>query len=479
MGDSNAVTIDTEGATLTVLGGILSHSDDNQVTPAVKGRLNLQGAEHAITVAGSAYAGLDLQAQVSGNGGLRKLGGAALLLQGSNSFGGNLFIDQGVVDVRHNSALGVVVGNTVLEAGSLLLRNVTIGAENLYAEGQGLAGELPGSLLTCVGPCSWAGYVFLNTSLNVVGDITFTGRILGPGSLGFFGGGTSRLGGIMDNGYAGATLVRCPLLELAKPAGVKAFAGPLIVGGGAGGSAEARWLESANSSPDVTVLTNGLVNLNGHNEALGPLTFQGGTVQTGAGELAIIAPVTVNASAVSAIIAGNVRLPPWLTEFHVADGAALQDLLVSANLVGTGNLGKFGPGQMWLTGANTHSGATIVYEGTLVAASPSALGSSTAGTAVLDGATLTLSSVNGTLTESISINGAGVGGTNGALNIQGMAILRNQFPAIYACLDLATNAAIRVESGGHLTADGFISGTGPLIKTGAGTLVLSNANANT
>jgi autotransporter-associated beta strand protein len=189
--------------------------------------------------------------------------------------------------------------------------------------------------------------------------------------------------------------------------------------------------------------------------------------------------VTVNAAAVPALISGNLGLPTGYREFRVADGSALMDLQINANVLGPGTLYKTGPGQMWLNSANTYSGVTLIGEGTLVANAIGALGSTASGTVVLDGATLAFNFLNSTIGELISLRGAGVAGTSGALNIQGTATLRSPFPSIYACLDLTTNATIRVESGGQLTADGFISGTGPLIKTGAGTLLFTSGYGNT
>src|SRR4029434_3086306 len=96
-------------------------------------------------------------------------------------------------------------------------------------------------------------------------------------------------------------------------------------------------------------------------------------------------------------IYGNLGLPTGYREFHVADGSALMDLQVSGNILGPGHLHKTGPGQMWLNSANTYSGITLVGEGTLVANAIGALGSSAAGTVVLEGATLGFNFLNSTV----------------------------------------------------------------------------------
>ena len=119
------------------------------------------------------------------------------------------------------------------------------------------------SPLTSIGTSSWAGQVALYTNLIVTGgDMAFTGPISGAGGLGCFSGGTIRLGGSLANTYTGTTLVRCPVLELNKPFGVHAYAGPLVVGTTSAGRDEVRWLNFyQNPSTPLTLYANGVVNL--------------------------------------------------------------------------------------------------------------------------------------------------------------------------------------------------------------------------
>src|SRR5439155_1443084 len=135
-------------------------------------------------ISGAAYPGLDIQAQLLGSAGFTKTGAAAMYLSSSNSFNGSIFLTQGILEVRNNKSLGDIGGDTELLGGTLLLRNVSIADERLLVQGQAIAGELPGSLLTCVGGCSWSGDVVLYTNLNIVGDINLTGSIAGTGGLG-------------------------------------------------------------------------------------------------------------------------------------------------------------------------------------------------------------------------------------------------------------------------------------------------------
>jgi fibronectin-binding autotransporter adhesin len=264
---------------------------------------------------------------------------------------------------------------------------------------------------------------------------------------------------------------------------MNAFAGPLVVGGSPYFFAsEARWLNSyQHASAEVTVYDNGFVNLNNQNEDFIALTFNGaGWVQTGTGELGIYGPVTANLSGVSAYIYGKLRLPSGVypkNPFIVNDGALPGNgLAINAAVLGSGNLVKYGSGLLLLSGSNTYSGATFVYDGILQASSSTALGANNIGqgTIVYNGATLRLQSA--TFKEPLSLSGSGFGGTNGALQIFGDVFFISPLPVLNS-FDLTSGATIRVEyPGTTFDLDSIVSGTGPLTKTGPGSMMLFGGN---
>lgn len=107
--------------------------------------------------------------------------------------------------------------------------------------------------------------------------------------------------------------------------------------------------------------------------------------------------------------------------------ATLPDLSLSNDVIKSGN------GSLTLSGDNTYRGETTIEEGTVVAASNTALGSTDGGTTVLDGAVLALdntlvdlvdnatadNSVNITIAgEAITLNGGGAG-TGALVNVKG------------------------------------------------------------
>jgi autotransporter-associated beta strand protein len=132
---------------------------------------------------------------------------------------------------------------------------------------------------------------------------------------------------------------------------------------------------------ETAFIVNGGVITNGNVfNTLGPLTLNGGTLASGGGvngafpAFYLRKTVTVLAHANSSRItsggANGASVISTNTIFDVADGAAAQDLIVSATLGdGAGAVGiltKRGPGVMVLSGANTYTGSNLVHEGTLL-----------------------------------------------------------------------------------------------------------------
>jgi autotransporter-associated beta strand protein len=140
-------------------------------------------------------------------------------------------------------------------------------------------------------------------------------------------------------------------------------------------------------------------------------------------------------------------------------------------LAGSGSIEKQGTGTLTFQTANTHTGTTTISAGTVVLANGGALGATTAGTSVKNGATLTLQNV-AVGAEPLALNGTGVGSA-GALTATGTASLAGT-------VMLESDTRIGVATPGHvLTLSGAISGNAALEKTGSGTLVLGGANTYT
>src|SRR5438093_2307085 len=150
------------------------------------------------------------------------------------------------------------------------------------------------------------------------GDFFFSGIVSGTGNLVKTNVGTLRLDGPGQNTYSGFTRFDAGVLELDKFQIFPSFTnfisipGDLTIGDGDGlvGTDVLRLLaddQIANTS-DVTVKNSGLFDLNDHDDRIGSLTMQGGTVDSGTGTLALGGNLTTMNDANTATINGNLSL---------------------------------------------------------------------------------------------------------------------------------------------------------------------------
>lgn len=401
----------------------------------------------------------------------------------NNTFTGTVTLDSGILHLRGSEPFGT--GGIIFNAGSLSLYDASSARPLVF--GSNLR-------ITTSGLCQWSGPISLPTGeyplayLESSNRLVLSGPISGPTNCSLvFDGSEVEISGSAIDTFTGRVVASCELLLLNKSGGTHIGARQLDISSGS----EVRWLaHNQVAGADVFLLAgsglgSALANLNVFSDTFGAITSAGGSIETTAGQLTVSGPVTQLGApyqVAPTFISGNLYLPSGFRVFDVQYSSTLfNNLVIAANIHGPGSLQKTGGGTLWLSGASDYTGLTHVNEGTLVAGANGALGAASAGTTVQDGATLALKAIGGILAEPIYLRGDGVGGTNGALNVDTTltVTLRHQFPSIYACLDLTTNATIRVETSGRLTADGFVSGIGPLTKIGPGSLVFSNANPNT
>src|SRR6185369_5958313 len=107
---------------------------------------------------------------------------------------------------------------------------------------------------------------------------------------------------------------------------------------------------------------------------IGTLTLRGATVATGVGTLTLGGNVTNLASSVNSLISGNLNLGSVTRIIGVAQGTAVVDLDITANISGTGGITKTGLGALRLAGNNTYTVPTVSNGGELRVDSDTALG---------------------------------------------------------------------------------------------------------
>ena len=351
---------------------------------------------------------------ISGSGGVTKLGAGTLVLSGNSSFTGATTISNGAVRVSNANGLGATNGGTTVIAGAALEVDggIAIGAEALTLSNNGISSG--GALRSISGANTYGGLITLLSNVHVgvdAGSLTLNGGVAATaGRLTKVGAGT-----LILNSSSSAT-------------------GIVIISGGT--------MQLGTNGAITTVamnVTNGSTfDLNGRNATLGAalnpnVYLAGATLKSGAGTISLnAAGVTVNSAtnANSSTISGNLNLGGVTNTFNVADGAAAEDLVVSA-AVSNGGLIKTNTGLMSLTASNSFTGATTVGGGTLKldSSSGSSLGSSTNVT-VGSGATLLIAQSNQvnnsaavTLSGGTIRTGAGVTETFGNLSVTGSGFL--------------------------------------------------------
>jgi autotransporter-associated beta strand protein len=209
-------------------------------------------------------------------------------------------------------------------------------------------------------------------------DLHLSGALSGPGGFTKFGRGALYLEGMEDNTFANETTVLGGSLHLNKSGNAFAFGGPLIVGDTNGPAYPGQAYDSVvqlhgdqqmSFNTDVTVNSDGVLQLYNHNLAVGSLTMTGSAKvedgYTGDGTLTLLGNL-------SAPYIGNFGYHPYIT-CQLSLGGADRTFDINSsyfdieNLVsgGGGNAGivKTGYGGMVLRGNNTYSGNTTVKGG--------------------------------------------------------------------------------------------------------------------
>ncbi|WP_164738362.1 autotransporter-associated beta strand repeat-containing protein [Aquabacter cavernae] len=184
----------------------------------------------------------------------------------------------------------------------------------------------------------------------------------------------------------------------------------------------------------------GTLTLTGTVSPGGGTTISGGELQIGAGG---------TAGSISGAITNNAGLV----------FSRSNDLTYADVISGSGTVEQMGvsTGKLTLSGTNSYIGATTVTSGVLEVTNVSALGTTQSGTTVSSGASLQIN-VGGTISEALTLSGAGASGYAGALRKIGSASLSYD-----GSITLDDDATIDGGANGSMTIAGGIFGTDAIL----------------
>jgi autotransporter-associated beta strand protein len=367
---------------------------------------------------------------LTGSQGLIKNGAGTLSLNATNTFTGGTTIDQGTLtlnasDVAVRGTVTVNAGGTLSVAGpqwvgfggganKITTLNLVGGTVNntqsaAYfrdATVNMTAGTWSGvncywlnstlNTLASTNPSTLAGPIYFradmgsagaNLNINVADgaatiDLLISGVIsdgVGPGRLTKSGAGLAKITAV--NTYTGGTTVNGGPMELLASNNVGRIKGVLTVNSGATVITTGDGTGFGTNQLVTLNITNGLVKAISSDCAIRNITngvnMTGGELQSNGGTNSVSGyafqwnrtPLTVNASAGTALISGriNFRSDNGYSNsiFAVANGSADPDLCVNAALTGTNSISKTGAGAMVFAGSNTYSAVTMVSNGLL------------------------------------------------------------------------------------------------------------------
>ena len=414
----------------TVSGGTLTGT-----TTSLRGNITNNAAVVFNQTTSGTYSGV-----MSGTGTLTKTGTGTVILTTSNTYSGLTTISDGVLQLGNGGTTGMIAGNVVVN-----------GAD---------------SLLT----------------FNRSDAITFAGDISGTGGIMLMGPGTVALTG--NNTFSGGTAIGGGIVQVASDAAFGAAGTTLKIGGGATVQALASF---TSNRPVGLIGMGGTFDTNGNTLTLGgTITGGGALTKTGAGTLILTG--TNSYSGGTTVEAGTVQGNSVSLQGAITNNASVvfdqgTDGIYAGAMSGTGSLTKTGAGNLILNGTNTYVGGTTVSGGTLTGSTTSLQGN----IAVASNATVAFSqTAAGVYNGVLSGGGALVKTGSGNLTLTGANTYSGGTMVSGGTLtgsttslqgNIANNATVAFDQGINGTYAGSMSGSGSLVKSGTGTVVLSGANS--
>ncbi len=437
-GDAGVLRLAVAGTATYLVGGL-------------QGSRDLPLAGNSISV-GHSGTSTSFTGRILGTGGLIKAGKGVLTLSGSNSFTGTTEVTAGILSITSTASLPgwsapgryvvadgatLAVSNAISDASILMIAqtgNLRDGASigfDTSSASRVYSGDL-GQLRRTFGLTKVGGQ-----SLIIDGSNTFTGPTV-------VAGGTFQIGAGGVSGAIASTLIELSGSSIVafNRSDVVAFGGTIRGTGGLvqQGTGTLVLSGSGDFSGPTRVVT-GTVSL-GNVVALAGSTLDLAASDTGSVRFESSQPTTYSIGGLQ----GARRLDVGVHTIAVGGNDA--DTVFSGVLVGSGGLVKTGLGRLTLAGTGSLTGVARIANGTLSLTSEAAL----------EGATLSLD-----------------GADAGVLSLDAASPTTYRFGGLMGSQNLAAggNTLSVGGNGGSTSYSGVISGSGGLVKTGSGTLVLA------
>jgi len=428
----------------------------------------------------------------SGNATVTKSGIGTWTLSGANSYTGITTISAGTLKLGGsgsgaNSPLGTTLGATTITSGAVLdLNGFTLAtAESLTIRGAGLTALPAGALTNTGNDASYTGAITLAAAATITttnsGSLTLLGAVPGNFALTLNGTGLGTISGVRS----GTSTIIKSGTGIWTLSGANTYTGATTISAGTLSINSIQDVSGGNSSIGAPItIANGTINIG----ATGILKYTGsghssnrvinGTADGG----------TIDASGTGTLILTGGRTGANNNLVLTGTGDAIE-----SGIIGSGNatLTKNGTGTWTLSGANTYTGATTVSDGVLNIQNAAALGTTTTGTTVSNGAALQLQGGITVGNEALTLNGTGISsdgvlrnisGNNtwgGAITLSGNSEISSDSETLRLNGNISGNFQLILDGNGLGIVAGVRSGSGSLIKDGTGTWTLSGINTFT